>query len=502
MKITPIILFLFINFNLISLLNEESIFNNPSKSNKTFNPINYKIIIISNKVSAQIQKNLLAISEFFQNLQTDAQSVKEVSTDKIELENYDFTVLQHYDKSYYNSYIISSDFFGFKDNLNVTYIILENKLYKLDEINKEWSQIVLENNPKFYNIDYINGELQGYEVLIIYGKENEKIFFYYINSNILLFFESKKIDGNISCKLFQNVYIICIYSINKQIELSILNIKGNKNLEILYTYNDPDNKYFSEINEPILYDTNILISKLLCGRKKDDISKIICCILICNTSQKEDGINFNLNFYDLSEINANFSSSYNNCNYTIFNSEYLICCGNTDVIYCERRDMELKLINLFNITFYGKIKNLTLESHHDTYAELLFLYETSESKNIYEYRIYPPKCIDINIYINNQSSFEIDLNKLFKRKTNTTYYITILEIKHNKDEIIKLNGEDFNEDYYRKRIRLKPDKNSLYFKLNNFRGSKNFVIKYNISIEETYSDSCTMALIFAMNFVK
>ena len=246
MKIAPIILFLFINFNLISFLNRESIFNNPSKSNKTFNPINYKIIIISNKVSAQIQKNLLAISEFFQNLQTDAHSVKEVSTDKIELENYDFTVLQHYDKSYYNSYIISSDFFGFKDNLNITYIILENKLYILDEINKEWSQIVLENNPKFYNIDYINGELQGYEVLIIYGKENEKIFFYYINSNILLFFESKKIDGNISCKLFQNVYIICFYSINKQIELSILNIKGNKNLEIIYTYNDPDNKYFQK----------------------------------------------------------------------------------------------------------------------------------------------------------------------------------------------------------------------------------------------------------------
>ena len=189
MKIAPIILFLFINFNLISFLNGESIFNNPSKSNKTFNPINYKTIIISNKVSAQIQKNLLAISEFFQNLQTDAQSVKEVSTDKIELENYDFTVLQHYDKSYYNSYIISSVFFGYKDNLNVTYIILENKLYILDEINKELSQIVLENNPKFYNIDYINGELQGHEVLIIYGKENEKIFFYYINSNILLFFE-------------------------------------------------------------------------------------------------------------------------------------------------------------------------------------------------------------------------------------------------------------------------------------------------------------------------
>ena len=54
---------------------------------------------------------------------------------------------------------------------------MENKLYKLDEINKEWSQIVLENNPKLYNIDYINGELQGHEVLIIYGKENEKIFF-------------------------------------------------------------------------------------------------------------------------------------------------------------------------------------------------------------------------------------------------------------------------------------------------------------------------------------
>ena len=47
---------------------------------------------------------------------------------------------------------------------------------------------------------------------------------------------------------------------------------------------------------------------------------------------------------------------------------------------------------------------------------------------------------------------------------------------------------------------MKPDKNSLYFKLNNFSGSKKIVIKYNISNEETYSDSCTMALIFCNEF--
>ena len=72
------------------------------------------------------------------------------------------------------------------------------------------------------------------------------------------------------------------------------------------------------------------------------------------------------------EYNATFSYKENNCNYTIFNSEYLICCGRTDIINCERRDMKLKLLNMFNIKLPGRITNLTVEKIKGKGVKLIY----------------------------------------------------------------------------------------------------------------------------------
>ena len=69
----------------------------------------------------------------------------------------------------------------------------------------------------------------------------------------------------------------------------------------------------------------------------------------------------------------------------MFKSEYLFCCGKNGEINCERRDINLQLINIFDLILSENIKNLTIENHNNTFIELLYYEEKSESKNIYEY---------------------------------------------------------------------------------------------------------------------
>ena len=52
MKLIPSLLLLFLHIFTMS----QSIFNNPYKSNKQFNPINYKIIILSKSIMAAYPK--------------------------------------------------------------------------------------------------------------------------------------------------------------------------------------------------------------------------------------------------------------------------------------------------------------------------------------------------------------------------------------------------------------------------------------------------------------
>ena len=92
-----------------------------------------------------------------------------------------------------------------------------------------------------------------------------------------------------------------------------------------------------------------------------------------------------VNITELEKDNYNITFSYNenNCNYTIFKSEYLLCCGKTDQIICERRDRNFQYIESFKIISPGKITNLTIEKNDDDSISLFYTNKSSEEKYIY-----------------------------------------------------------------------------------------------------------------------
>ena len=360
MKAIPRFIFLIFILNLILPFTRELIVNNPYLTNKTYNPVNYKIIILSCNISRQYftkSTSLLARQrEFITGVYTgdQIQNIPISTVNGDESVQTDFKILKYYDKLYHNPHTLSPDFFAFIGDSNTKYFIFGNKLYFVEEeINNKYS-FELKEEFYFSYIDHIKINLNPQKIkTIIYGKrsDNEICFYYIDSSSLMCSSDLKNIDDiNISCKLYLNNSFICIYSQNNKIKLSILNKNktNDKIINVLYTYDETNNKFFSEINEPILYDTDNKDFKVICGRKKDSIVNIKCILVnpsFIQSNSEEYNINTKegIDFYNISEINATFSFNDNNCNYVMFKSEFLICCENIDVIICERRDKNLQI---------------------------------------------------------------------------------------------------------------------------------------------------------------
>ena len=166
MKEILIFLLLFLNLYLISSLNKSIIFTNPYLSNKTYNPINSKIIILSKIIISELQ----LIQSISPNRDEGANPIGSVTgTEKgntsvsLFYQNR-FKILKHYDKYYYNSYALSPDFFAFIDDSNTKYFIIENKLYKINGDNWGKYSFEFKQNLNFSYIDIIKGN-----PIIIYG---------------------------------------------------------------------------------------------------------------------------------------------------------------------------------------------------------------------------------------------------------------------------------------------------------------------------------------------
>ena len=453
------------------------IINNPIKSNKKFNQINY-VLFIKSYTEIKISRALTLY----------------IKSDYITL--------------FYDSYIFAQPLFIYFDKSNNYFIFIQDKYYIVElsqenEMKKE--NVLLEKHLKddIRYLGYIT-ELQIIKdqsrfseeskstyvnEIIIYGKSGNELVFYSLSKEEYYYITIENIVEQISCKITNNIIYICAFSIINNIEIFILTLSSSSKLEKLFSTRI---NRFEGYKNAILYDVFAQNYKILCAQTID--SNNIDCLAICfqSKSLELNKINdFPIEFIELeNDYQIIFSYQEDNCNLTIFNSEYLLCCGKNNSIFCDRRDINLNFINSFEINLPGKILNLTFETHTE-FIKLIYSNKTDNENYIYEYSIYPPKCQNIQIVVTSNKASNINLSDLFERKTNINYYI-IFDFLPINFAILQINDEIINNNY--KILTKDIENNNLDIIFKNDEDINNFIINYTISIEETYSKMCQIYL--------
>ena len=161
----------------------------------------------------------------------------------------------------------------------------------------------------------------------------------------------------------------------------------------------------------ILYDTNTEFYKILC------CGKIITNNKKCNivySEVKNDNQNDNyviISELNLTDINRNYDVSFTKNHegyFHVFNDECFLCCDDDNIISCYRNNISnFNLINQFSINSLGQISNIIIKN--EVYYEIISdKNESSDKSYLYNYYIYPPKCMHFNSHINPYQTLEIN----------------------------------------------------------------------------------------------
>ena len=341
---------------------------------------------------------------------------------------------QNLEKIYYESYIFGSNFFICTDPEKDNFLLIDKKYFSMTKPSEEYTFTKTKDlNSDYVYIGYLSRIISSKKQIIVYGQKDNKLFFFNLqNGKGPLFLNLENYDGYVSCKVIEKKLNVCAYSINNKLYLKFF---------ILYFQKSNPDEIEVEINSEIeirdiivLFDIKDSKNKILCSKKKDDSENECYIISFSYNYNSGDKVSFNnVNIIQLNKDKYDIYFTFNedNCNYTIFKSEYLLCCGKTDYIICERRDMELKLIDTFKIKSPGNNRNLTIQKTDDEGITLFYTNKSSEEKYIYKYYIYPPKCNNIYLELSHFQSKSLNLDNLFQRKTNTNYHITFNNILRN-----------------------------------------------------------------------
>ena len=158
----------------------------------------------------------------------------------------------------------------------------------------------------------------------------------------------------------------------------------------------------------ILYDTDKSFYKILCASKKDN-NDIKCCAIYIKpldvsennaitsenndiasenndiTSENNDiasenndiasennDITFESKIFDLKSYEAS-SFKKHKCYLTMFNSEFLLCCGGDNNISCSRNNkMDFSIKDKFSINLLGTIDSVIINTYED-YAVISYI---------------------------------------------------------------------------------------------------------------------------------
>ena len=200
-----------------------------------------------------------------------------------------------------------------------------------------------------------------------------------------------EIDENVSCKLLKESIYVCAFSKLGKVKLKFLVLvyledANSENLELRDMAN-LDISDFSNHDSAIFYNTSDSDYKIICARNK--INNNIKCIAIkfdVSYSYETSLLTCNLNYYEINDYQATYLFKEDNCNFTEYNSEFLICCKKSDGIICDRRNQKFLLIDRFNLELQGIITNLTLVTTEDN-IKITYSNEESTEKGVYDMNI-------------------------------------------------------------------------------------------------------------------
>ena len=332
---------------------------------------------------------------------------------------------------------------------------------------------------------------------------NNGIIFHRYKYNTIMFLTNfknqKKLEKQntierLSCKYIEREIFICAYIINSKLEAHCIlySSDSTQNDLIKYEYSIIIN-YISSVS---LYDTDKYNIKILCRKKNEELFCKFSKIII---NEEAQGCSYE--FFDSEDIFFQTASYFSekNCYFTIFNNEYLFCCGITSYIHCYRIDINsYTIIKSFKISMPGSNSYLTIKINNDC-VTLFFMNALNNKDLVYEYYICLPICHNKEYTIfNSLNEYKSEgekekLSNLFIIKTNKYYF----EIINNPDDFgyfilydNQINAKNLisNNDYILDFIVTNQDNIDIVTK----------VVDYKVSVEdeEAYSQECQITLNF------
>ena len=355
---------------------------------------------------------------------------------------------------------------------------------------------------------YIKDKCQIQEnEMIIYGKSGSNLVFTYIlaqdSGSVTI---SSNMEDKISCKKMEDSEFLCGVIINNEVYIFLIMYLKQKSYPHTTCSIENINIFKLQLIEHtdiILYDTNYNNYKLVCAT--NIVNLMVECIQInveVTSSKPSDTYSYS-GFLYYTQIILSFpkdSSNNEECMLTTFISEYLFCCGGTNLIKCLRLNpRNNELINSFSLNLPGENKDLNIIPVGTNYVSLFYTNTLSSQIKTYEYYIYFPDCKNLDYKIISFHSINEDktgneetINNFFTRKTNTNYYIEFEDIP---EEYGNFTLDQELIDYNTSRILINGSKsNILDFISTNHNGANDLKIFYTISIDETYSTQCTINL--------
>ena len=193
--------------------------------------------------------------------------------------------------------------------------------------------------------------------------------------------------------------------------------------------------------------------------------------------------------FDLPDDYNTINCNTKNCDYILFNNEYLLCCSCNHYIICTRFNLDFNIIINFKLNSEGANSYIKIMDNIN-YLSIFFFKD--DDRSLYKKNIYPPTCN--NIYKDLYEVVEINAQEFFERKPDTNYNISFVEFNIEKIEIKYNNGN--SEIIKGNNVYLDKDKEFIFLFILNGHNilDNNIIISYTITIDEAYSSICTINL--------